>query len=53
LIALQDDLFTGDEVGGIRDHGSSYSNERWTSAAFASASPGSCNTWKAAADRVF
>ena len=53
LFALQDDLSTGDEIGGLRDHGSADSNERWTSAAFASASPGSCNTWKAADDQVY
>jgi predicted metalloprotease len=35
-----------------RDHGSGASNEAWTSAAFNSRSPSSCNTWAAPTARV-
>ena len=52
LAGLQDDQYSGDESGGARDHGSAENNERWTSAAFESASPGSCNTWKAPSEQV-
>jgi predicted metalloprotease len=53
LFGLQTDMYSGDESGSARDHGSEDSNEHWTSAAFASASPGSCNTWKAPDDQVY
>jgi hypothetical protein len=53
LFGLQDEQYSGDEPGDERDHGSATSNQHWTSAAFKSASPGSCNTWKAPATLVF
>ncbi|WP_112246152.1 neutral zinc metallopeptidase [Kribbella monticola] len=52
LEGLQDDMSTGDESGGARDHGSEENNQYWTSSAFDSASPASCNTWKASAEYV-
>jgi hypothetical protein len=42
----------GDDPGDPRDHGSEQSNEAWSSAAFASKSPASCNTWVASASKV-
>jgi len=52
LFGLQDEQYSGDEPGDERDHGSAASNQFWTSSAFESGSPRSCNTWKAAATLV-
>jgi predicted metalloprotease len=52
LAGLEDEEYLGDEPGYPRDHGSADSNQNWTSGAYKSANPGSCNTWTASAQRV-